>query len=150
MHMLCYLPPDLPATHPVRRLLINAPSSCTREVYDSLSSLERRLSRPGEPHLFLALAITSEADLDGILKMAHLCQQRSLLLILPQPEPALQAKAHRLRPRYMTCLDGDPEELSAVLHRLVTVYETDKGGSPCNRINPPATPQATWALKANF
>lgn len=135
MHMLCYLPGDLSAAHPVRRLLLNSPTQCTREIYDSIPGLERRLARPGDPDLVLTLALTTEPELDRVLDMAQFCMQRDLLLILPHPEPSLEAKAHRLRPRYITYLDGDPEDLSAVLNRLVHVHENVRGDSICKPID---------------
>ncbi|MFH1060613.1 MAG: hypothetical protein V1797_18270 [Pseudomonadota bacterium] len=149
MHILCYLPGELSAAHPVRRLLLNSPSQCTREIYDSISGLERRLARPGEPDLVLALALTSEPDLDRILALAQFCLQRDLLLILPHPEPSLEAKAHRLRPRYITYLDGDPDDLCAVLDRLAHVYENVRGESSCKPMLHRREPGTARASRGN-
>lgn len=150
MHMLCYLPADLPSVHPVRRLLLNTPAYSTREIYDSLNGLERRLSRPGDPDLVLALVFTCEADLDRVMALAHLCLHRDILVIIPQAQPALQTKAHRLRPRFITSLDGDPEEFSAVLRRLADGYQNGRRGPACNRITMSKQPPAAWAPKASF
>lgn len=118
MNLVCYLPAELPANHPLRRLVLHGLHQFTRQVYESLSGLERRLSCPGEPGAILVLVALDERALEAMLAMGELYRAHSVVLLLPEDQDPLQRLGHRLRPRFMAGLDCATAELEAVLRRL--------------------------------
>lgn len=118
MNLICYLPAELPANHPLRRLVVHGLPQFTRQVYEALPGLERRLACPGEPGAILVLAPHDARALEDLVALGELCRSRLVVLILPEEQEALQRLGHRLRPRFMTCLHRAATELEAVLDRL--------------------------------
>jgi hypothetical protein len=104
------------------RRLLNAP--WVREWAGELvfcqtpGELDRALCRP-YPGLTATVALV--ADGEEIASLGHLTELRyklSLILVLPDREPATVRLGHSLQPRFMTYSDVDPDQISQVLERL--------------------------------
>lgn len=140
MNLICYLPADLAANHPLRLLMLHGLPKFTRQVYESLSGLERRLTCPGEPESILVLVVPDHQALQALVAMGDLCQAHPVVLVLPEDQDGLHGLGHRLRPRFMTSLACAEVEIEAVLTRLGSRAQADSGGgsdrsgaSPANR-----------------
>ena len=133
MNLICYLPAELAANHPLRRLILPGLPRFTRQVYESLTGLERRLGCPGEPEAVLVLVALDHDSLESLVDMGELCRSHPVILVLPEDQDALQGLGHRLRPRFMTSLACAATEVEAVLTRL--------GG----RIQPVSAAPGRWA-----
>jgi hypothetical protein len=46
------------------------------------------------------------------------------IVILPDMEPETLEKGHRLTPRFLTSIDGDPGEVTAVLVKMIEKFRT--------------------------
>lgn len=130
MNLICYLPAELPVNHPLRRLVVHGLPQFTRQVYEALPALERRLSCPGEPGAILVLAPHDAKSLEALVAAGELCRSHSVVLILPEDQEVLQRLGHRLRPRFMTCLHRAAFELEAVLDRLANRSPEPPVGNP--------------------
>ena len=118
MNLICYLPAALAANHPIRRLVSHGLPHFTRQVYESLTGLERQLTCPGQSDAILVLVACDRQDLERMVAMGDLCQAHPLVLILPAEDDDLERLGHRLRPRFMTCQDNSVAEMESVLARL--------------------------------
>jgi len=86
----------------------------------SLAALDKQLRKPLGPSP-IGILIPSDTDqLAALLGMRHLLRGMRLILILPtshQPD-IVHARAHMLRPRFITYADKNLEEITAVLSKM--------------------------------
>ncbi len=129
MNLICYMPAELAANHPLRRLMLHGMPKFTRQVYESLPGLERRLTCPGEPESILVLVVSDLQALESLVAMGDLCQAHPVVLVLPEDQDSLHGLAHRLRPRFMTSLTCASAEMEAVLTRLGSRTQSDPGAA---------------------
>ena len=66
------------------------------------------------------IVANSKEDLLNLLFIRNLLQDIRIILILPDREKDTIEKGHRLYPRFMSYLDGDLEEVAAVLNNVLT------------------------------
>lgn len=134
MNLICYLPAELAANHPLRRLIMHGLPQFTRQVYESLTGLERRLGCPGDPEAVLMLVALDRGSLESLVAMGQLCQAHPVILVLPEEPIDLHSLGHRLRPRLMTGLACAAAEVEAVLTRLAGQtrpgFEAARGRQP--------------------
>jgi len=94
------------------------------EVCPTIAALSRRLRRSLDP-LIIVLLITRREDLDAIMGLRELLNDRRLILILPDDNPDELTMAHALRPRFITYRDRDFLDVSAVLGRMIALQDRD-------------------------
>jgi hypothetical protein len=86
----------------------------------SLAALDEQLRKPLGPSP-IGILIPSDTDqLATLLGMRHLLRGMRLILILPtshQPD-IVHARAHMLRPRFITYADRNLQEVTAVLWKM--------------------------------
>jgi hypothetical protein len=87
----------------------------------SLAALDKQLRKPLGPTP-IGILIPSDTDqLAALLGMRHLLRGMRLILILPashQPD-IVHARAHMLRPRFITYADKNLQEVTAVLWKMM-------------------------------
>lgn len=88
----------------------------------SLAALDKQLRKPlGQSAI--GILIPSDTDeLAALIRMRHLLRGMRLILILPaghQPD-IVHARAHMLRPRFITDADKNLQEITAVLEKMMT------------------------------
>lgn len=89
------------------------------EAFSDLESFSRRLSLlPSCMNIVVLLAGTRE-DLTQLRSIKHLLEDTRVLLVLPDGSTETVRMAHELTPRFLTYLDGDFEDLSAVLKKML-------------------------------
>jgi hypothetical protein len=88
------------------------------EIYRNFSSLSYRLQQPMTGLDIAILLAGSDQDLTDFLSLQELLSGLRILLIIPDREPNTFAKAHTLRPRFMTYTDSGFEDLRAVLGKM--------------------------------
>lgn len=93
-------------------------NNLSKEVIDDLGSFSQRLRLPSQQESLLVLLLDNQADLENVLAMAPLLEDRRLTMVLPGRDPVLEGRAHLLRPRFLTYQDQDPALLLAVLTNI--------------------------------
>jgi len=88
------------------------------EIHRSIESLAQKIRQPEEEKNLLLLALHRREDLKEILGIRTIVENFRTVLVLPDQERETIAAAHQLRPRFVTTLDGDLEELAAVLKKM--------------------------------
>ena len=88
------------------------------ETFLDLDSFSKRLcSFPSCMSIVVLLASTRE-DLVKLRSIKHLLDDTRILLVLPDDQQETVRMAHELTPRFLTYLDGDFSDLSAVLQKM--------------------------------
>lgn len=96
------------ATPPIEKLIV------CRTIQD----LHAKLKRPTCDVLAVVLLIADEKDFREILTDRDLLVDFRIILILPVRQMSSIAGVHDLRPRFVTCVDGDMSEVAAVLDKI--------------------------------
>ncbi len=89
-------------------------------IYRTFDDLSQRLKLPGQVASVAVLAPGSREQLLHILSRRDLLRDLRTIVIAPDHEDETVAIAHRLRPRYLTHINGDFGDLAAVLRKMVT------------------------------
>ena len=101
-------------------------SEGTMEVFQTIDLLIERLRKPrGDMNIAVLLA-SNRADLLEILSIKDLFEDIRTILILPDRDDETIARAHKLRARFITFVDGDFKDVAAVLCKMLgNHYPTD-------------------------
>ena len=90
-----------------------------REDCSDLASLRRRLCRPRNGLAIAVLVAATGEELLGFLAMRDLLDDLRIILVLPDRSKETIAAAHRMAPRFLSYVDSGPEEVEAVLERML-------------------------------
>ena len=90
------------------------------EVFRSFDHLSQKLKQPVQSESVAVLAPGSREDLLQILSWYDLLRDLRTVVIAPDHDVETVAIAHKLRPRYLTYLNGDFEDLAAVLLKMIS------------------------------
>ncbi len=88
-------------------------------IHRTIQGFSGRFMRPTAEPMIAVIFISSREDLGEIIAMRDLLQEIPLVLILPDNDRDMVAKAHSLRPRFLTYTDSDAREVSGVLSRMM-------------------------------
>jgi hypothetical protein len=88
-------------------------------VYKSIDDLSQSLRRPTGNSGVAILLISNQEDLKNILSIGYLFQNIRIILLVPSKEAEIVALAHRLRPRFLTDINTDLAEVTAVLKKML-------------------------------
>ena len=89
------------------------------EFYQTIEFLTQRLRKPmGDIKIAVILA-ADRNDLLEIFTIRELLDNVRTLLILPDKNDDTIAKGHNLRPRYISFVDSDFRDISAVLSKML-------------------------------
>jgi len=89
------------------------------EVFSDLGKFSERLRRPTDDRPVAVILAASEDSLLSILSISRLLYDVRFILILPDREDPTVAIGHSLRPRFMSYIDSDFREVTAVLGKMI-------------------------------
>lgn len=95
------------------------------EVHRSIESLTRRLRMPRESLRIIVLVPATREELLGMLSLRDLLKDYRLVLILPDDSKSTVSDGISLCPRFIAYNDTQPQDLVAVLNRMLRIYATD-------------------------
>lgn len=88
------------------------------EFFQNIDLLIERLRKPRGDMNIAVLLSTNRADLLEVLSIKDLFEDIRTILILPDRDDETIARAHRLRPRFITFMDSDFKDVAAVLRKM--------------------------------
>jgi len=91
------------------------------EVYRTINDLSMRL-RGTKDMVIVILLIGNREDFLDLLAIRHLFRNIRIIVVVPDTKHETIAMAHRLRPRYLTYIDGNFLGLSAVVNKMSEGY----------------------------
>lgn len=89
------------------------------EVYRTLGALTERFRRVLEQPAITVLVVRDGDELESLLTMRTALRDTRTVLILPDRRAETVSRGHFLEPRFMSYLDQNPEEVAAVLRKMV-------------------------------
>ncbi len=89
-----------------------------RAISRSLEALRARLNDPGDGRKIVILFVRDHGEMIRLSQLLAVYTDLLLIIVLGLECPQTDRIAHRLRPRYTTCKDGDFQDVSLVLERL--------------------------------
>jgi hypothetical protein len=110
-----------PADRLQRTIREGAPSG-NLEVFKTLGSFSERLRKPMDDAQVAVIFATSEEDLLAMLTISDLLHNVRLILILPDRKDSTVAIGHSLRPRFLSYVDGNFSEITAVLGKMISGF----------------------------
>jgi len=104
----------------IRGLLIEQwPDKKSFEIFTSLNRFDSRLRRPTGMEDIGLLFLATVADLNDMLNKRDLLDHLRLVIILPDNSEDTLAKAHLLRPRYLSYWDSNFSDVLLVLGKMI-------------------------------
>jgi hypothetical protein len=88
-------------------------------VYRTVDDLSQGLRQPGKDSDVAILLASNQEDLRNILSIGSLFQNIRIILLVPNKEAEIVALAHQLRPRFLTDMNTDLAEITAVLKKML-------------------------------
>lgn len=119
------------------------PESGEMQTYRSLDALALRLRQPHDESVVAVLFPSTRNELWQLVSIENLLDSATILLILPDRQEDTIRTGHRLRPRFLTYVDGDVDEMSAVLERMLRTFGSQQG-APYNSGPKQAERRSTW------
>ena len=92
------------------------------EIYRTINEFSRRLRQPKDDLTIVVLLLASREDVLDLLAIRHLFRNVRIILVVPDLEDETIALAHRLRPRFLTYINGNFLGLATVVSRMSAVY----------------------------
>jgi hypothetical protein len=92
-------------------------------VYSTIDDLSQGLRQPGKDTGVAILLVSNQGELQNILSIRHLFQNIRIILLLPNRAAETVALAHQLRPRFLTNINGDLSEITAVLKKMLSEFQ---------------------------
>lgn len=96
--------------------------SVAETIYcSSIMALDKHLRQPLGLSPIGIMIPSDDSELVDLIGMRHLLRGMRVILILPtdQPQDITHFRAHLLRPRFITYADAHPEEIIAVLWKMI-------------------------------
>jgi hypothetical protein len=121
--LLLYTPLAHKASYRLEEAVATVVPHQATEIVHTPKGLAHRLRRP---HYGLEVAVLLAAGRRRLREMQALEQMLErlrLILILPDSDPRTIAQAHSLRPRYLSNIHSDFQDVAAVLKKMLAIPE---------------------------
>jgi hypothetical protein len=89
------------------------------ENFEELDSLIARLGKPRRKINAAILYLSQKEDLSRIVEVRDLLSDIRTIVVAPDRDADTVAKAHLLRPRFLSYLDNDPETIQKVAEKML-------------------------------
>ncbi len=103
----------------LKKIMEMAISPVNIAVCRSLESFARQLRHPVEESPIVVVLTAVRDELSNILLLKDLLLDRRLILVLPDDDPETLSQGHTLRPRFVSTLAGNYNDVAVVLERMV-------------------------------
>ena len=96
------------------------------EHYHSIKKLSGRLKRPVADRAVMVLIAADHTDLFDLFTIRELYATIRVIVILPDREDESVKLGHKLRPRFLTYVNGAVSEVHAVLKKMLELSEPNE------------------------
>lgn len=90
-----------------------------KKISRSIEDLTMQLRQSLYDEIIAVLMIADQNDLSDILSIHHLLRDTRLILILPDHDETTISKGHELYPRFVSYIDSDFSDITAVLDKMI-------------------------------
>lgn len=92
------------------------------EIFRTINDLSRKLRQPKKDLMIVVLFLFDREDILDVLNIQHLFRNTRVILVVPDLDEETIALAHRLRPRYLTYVNGNYPALRTVIDKMREGY----------------------------
>jgi hypothetical protein len=117
--LLLYIPLGHGASYRLEEAVATVVSQQATEIVHTPGSLTRKLRKPDNGLEVAVLLTASRKRLRELQSLDQILEGLRLILILPDAAPQTIAQAHNLRPRYLTNIHSDFQDVAAVLRKIM-------------------------------
>ena len=96
------------------------------KFYRSVDDFSEQLRQPVLNQRIVILLTASGKELDDILSIRELLEDSKIILIVPDTDPAMLARGHTLRPRFLSHCNSDFVDVAAVLGQMIRKMEHNR------------------------
>ncbi|MEE9910633.1 MAG: hypothetical protein K4571_02815 [Deltaproteobacteria bacterium] len=121
--LILYLPEEAGLGEKLLSIIQSAVPGHKIERCHSIEELTGRLHQPICDVGICVLYAASRADLMEMIYLSDMLGELRVVLVLPDNQPEMLEKAHRLRPRFIVSTASDLQHLEGVLRKLIDIYE---------------------------
>ena len=121
VRVLFYIPYDAGAKRFIKRSSELFTLSASGEICRTIESLSSRLIHIGSNPDIAVLFATTQKELSNIYSIRHLLADIRIILILPDRKQSTVSKGHKLYPRFLSYIDGNFKDITAVLEKMLTI-----------------------------
>ena len=122
MGLICYMAEHHPAYTQFQEVVEALRSETAVEMYTSFSSLSKRFSRPFRHSNIFVLVAADRKELQKILSLRVYLLDMPVVLILPDGEKDTFKQGHSLYPRFISYLENNFDDVTAVLEKMIQRY----------------------------
>lgn len=120
MSLILYAPTPEGPTKRLQKVITSLVPDANVETFFSIESLSRKLRQSYTNRLNVVILLAESPEhLSDIASVRSLFQGMSVIIILPDRNPGTVARGHLLRPRFLTYVDSDFEDVAAVLNKIL-------------------------------
>jgi hypothetical protein len=119
MVVLIFSTPDGPHNKTILNTVLPALSDHQVEIYHSIRKLSDRLRQPLDGDIIGLFIAASHEELDELLSIRFLLRSIRIVLILSDRSEQTISAGHDLAPRFLSYVDGDINEVTAVLSKMI-------------------------------
>ncbi len=120
MEIIFFSPKDDEGNKQLNSLIDNFMIINGLEIYRTIDDLTNRLCNPHRESTVLVLFIIDEKTFQNLISIKEYLINNKVILVLPDRDPKTLAKAHTLRPRFITYSDTDTSVISDVINNMIT------------------------------
>ena len=105
----------------LRKMIEDVVPNENTEIYSTIDTLGKRLSRPSYNIAVAVLLISGREELRDVLSIRHLFDNIKIVLILPDRNNETIVIGHKLRPRFLSYTDSDFIDVAVVLENMLKI-----------------------------
>jgi hypothetical protein len=105
----------------LRKMIEDVVPNENTEIYSTIDTLCKRLSRPSYNIAIAILKISGREELRNLLSIRHLFDNIKIILILPDRKNETIVLGHKLRPRFLSFTDRDFIDVAVVLENMLKI-----------------------------
>jgi hypothetical protein len=117
--LLLYVPLDHSASYRLQEAMAAVVPEQTTEVIHTAAGLVRRLRSPQNGLEVAVILAVGRKKLRELVSLEQMFERLRLILILPDTDPQTIAQGHSLRPRYLSNIQSDFQDVAAVLRKML-------------------------------
>jgi len=121
--LLLYTPLANGASHRLEKVLAAVVPEQTTEVVHTAEGLAQRLRRPFNGLEVAVILAPGRKNLLELQDLDQMLERLRVILILPDADPQTIARGHNLRPRYLSNIQSDFQDVAAVLRKMLAFPE---------------------------
>lgn len=88
------------------------------EYHETLSDLVVALTRPGKGRGIAILQVNDREEMESLISVQEWLEDLKIIVVLPDDQPDIIARAHLLYPRFVAFSNGDLTHVGSVLEKM--------------------------------